>query len=135
MYKIKIKDIAVIGLMMAIFLTIFGYLLFTSVNGAHAYDLGTNSFYGVATSKSISCTSGTSTLLLATSTPRMMIRISNLSAGSMYLGIGQAAATSSGVYLAASSTVSFDSSNVNLGSAIYCLTDSTTAKAAVLSIP
>lgn len=135
MYKIKIRDIAVIGIAMALFMTFMAYFAMSAIKPAQAYDIGTNAYFGVPTQKSVSCTIGVSTLLLATSTPRMMIRISNLSAGSMYLGIGTAAATSTGVYLSASSTITFDSSNVILGSAIYCLTDSATAKAAVLSIP
>ena len=72
------------------------------------------------------CGNGSSTLMLATSTSRSFLRISNISQGNIYYGFGQPAATSTGGVLFASSSMEFNQSNMYSG-AIYCL--ATTANA------
>ena len=66
------------------------------------------------------CTSGASTQIVATSTSRQFISISNQSAYTIFLGLGVPAATSSGITLFASTTIQLNETNL-YGGAIYCL--------------
>ena len=69
------------------------------------------------------CVNGASTLLIATSTSRSYLRLGNMSGKTIWLGMGVPAATSTGIFLAASSTIEFNQTNMFSG-AIYCLGDS-----------
>ena len=78
----------------------------------------------------------TSTAILATSTGgRTYFRITNTGSGTVYLGLGQYAATSSGIVLFASSTYERDAMQVLWMGSVYCEADTLLNKTApVISV-
>ena len=86
----------------------------------------TNLMYAPMNSTAVSCVNGASTLLLATSTSRQFLQISNSGSKTVWIGYGAAAATSTGSFLVASSSMTLDNSRL-FGGAIYCLGDTATS--------
>ena len=92
--------------------------------------------YFPGTNTAVACGNASSTLLLATSTGvRNFIRISNISPYNVYLALGANAATSSGLWLAASSTWQMSDPNVIYSGSVYCLSQGGSATATVVTLP
>lgn len=83
-------------------------------------DTSIQPIYSPLKNSGVLCPNGASTLLVATSTNPGYLRITNMTAQTVFLGMGVPAASSSGVMLAASSSIEFNQTNF-FGGAIYCL--------------
>lgn len=91
----------------------------TGLRAPTAGDINAFPVFTPAVSTGVICTTS-STLLVATSTSRNMITISNDSGNSLYIGLGVAAVLHQGTLMSASSTITFDQSKLYAG-AIYCI--------------
>jgi hypothetical protein len=84
---------------------------------------GENSFSNVTTSSSVDALA-TSTTILAANTNRQYVRITNLSANDVFLGLGTTSIASKGISIAASSTYEINPLNLFKG-AIYGVASAT----------
>lgn len=132
MKKLKTALYASLTALFAVALVLIAYN--SPINKAYG-DITANLGLGIPTNSGINCIKGTSTLVQATTTNRSYIRISNASGFGMYLSVGIPAATSSGIYLSASSSIDFAQGNILPLGNIYCLADAGNATATVFSYP
>lgn len=99
----------------------FGYSV--QAPKAHVGDGNQYTMYAPMNNTQTSCTNGASTLLIATSTSRQFLRLTNTgtsSTAAVWLSFGTPAATGTGAFLNASSSLTFDANSLFAG-AIYCL--------------
>lgn len=117
---------AVLGLAFVLVLGMLGALISTPQK-AKADAVGLAVWAPIPTPSSITCTAGSSTAMIATSTgQRAYMRFTNVGRGTVYLGLGQNAATSSGITLTASSSWEMNQTNVIWEGSVFCLSDSNT---------
>lgn len=92
--------------------------------------LDTNTIYAPMSATSVSCAYGASTLLLATSSSRQFVQLSNTGPASVWIAYGTSAATGTGTLLTSSTTLTLGSVT-NFGGAIYCLGAGAAASVAI----